>query len=311
MRIVFMGTPDFAVPTLEMLIKSKHEVVGVFSQPDKPNGRGHQLKSPPVKLIALEHDIPVFQPSTLRTKESADMVSALAPDLIVVVAYGKILPVEILEIPPKGCINVHASLLPKYRGAAPIQWSVLNGEPTTGVTTMYMAQGLDTGDMLLKVQTPVGENETASQLHDRLKIIGAELLMSTLDKLEAGTLEPIPQDSSLASHAPQLTKEMSPADFNVTAYALHKKISGLSEWPCAVIQINGKPVKAYRSEIAPVFSSCVPGELISDKELIVACAYNTAIKLVEVQGQGAKRMRGSEFMRGQRLKIGSNLSDVT
>ncbi len=216
MRVVFMGTPDFAVPSLQKLLDAGFEVCAVYTQPDKPKGRGHKLQAPPVKELALQHEIPVFQPTSLRKEEVQQELQSFQPDVIVVVAYGKILPKAVLDLPRLGCINVHGSLLPKYRGAAPIQWTVINGDGTGGVTTMFMGEGLDTGDMLLKAETPVGAEETAGQLFDRLKDLGADLLLETLEKLEQGTLTPIPQNEEDATHAPMLSKELSVIDWSQT-----------------------------------------------------------------------------------------------
>lgn len=309
MNIVFMGTPDFAVPTLKSLIESQHSVVGVFSQPDKKKGRGHQVSFTPVKEVAVANDIPVFQPTSLRNEEAFSLIKELNPDLIVVVAYGKILPKEILEFPQYGCINVHASLLPKYRGAGPIQWSVLNGEEKTGITTMYMADGIDTGDMLLKRETNIGANETASELHDRLSDMGGPLLIETLKALEDGTLTRIPQNDADASHAPMLSKELSQIDFNKSAKEVHHQICGLSEWPCAQTSLNGKRLKIYRSEVVEIENATQAGEIINLKQCIVGCGNNTAIKLVEVQYEGSKRMGGADFLRGQRVSIGDKLGE--
>lgn len=301
-----MGTPEFAVPTLISLIENNYDIVGAFTQPDKKKGRGHKLSFPPVKETALKNNIPVFQPTTLKSEESFSLIKELNPDLIIVVAYGKILPKQILDLPKYGCINVHASLLPKYRGAGPIQWSVLNGEEKTGVTTMYMADGIDTGDMLLKRETPIGENETASELHDRLSNMGAGLLIDTLEQLKNNTLKRIPQNDKEASHAPMLTKDLSPIDFNKNAKEIHRQICGLSEWPCAHTSLNGKRLKIYKSEIVTPDKKACAGEIIDTKQCIVGCGENTAIKLVEVQYEGSKRMSGADFLRGQRV----NISDI-
>lgn len=298
-----MGTPEFAVPTLISLIENNYDIVGTFTQPDKKKGRGQKLAFSPVKEIALKNNIPVFQPTTLKSEESFSLIKDLNPDLIVVVAYGKILPNKILDLPQYGCINVHASLLPKYRGAGPIQWSVLNGEEKTGVTTMYMADGIDTGDMLLKSETPIGENETASELHDRLSNMGAQLLINTLEQLKNNNLKRIPQDDEKASHAPMLTKELSPIDFNKNAKEIHRQICGLSEWPCAQTSLNGKRLKVYKSEIVTPDKKASAGQIIDVKQCIIACGENTAIKLVEVQYEGSKRMGGADFLRGQRVNI--------
>lgn len=301
MKIVFMGTPDFAVPSLEALISSGEEICGVYTQPDRPKGRGHKLQPPPVKETALAHNIPVYQPATLRSDEALEELKTLAPELIVVVAYGKLLPKAVLELPRFGCINVHGSLLPKYRGAAPIQWTVLNGEKTGGVTTMFMAEGIDTGDMLLKAETPVGENETASELYERLSKTGAELLLDTVAALKAGTLRPQPQDDSLATHAPMLNKTMGALNFENPAEELHRLICGLSEWPCAFTEFDGKKLKVYHSRLGSETGK--PGEILSDKRFLIGCGSGS-VELVEVQYEGSKRMPGDAFMRGRRLEKG-------
>lgn len=303
MNIVFMGTPEFAVASLQALINNKNNVVGVYSQPDKPKGRGHKLQYTPVKEVAVENNIKVFQPTTLKTQEALEEFKALKPDLAVVVAYGKILPKEILEVPTYGCINVHASLLPKYRGAGPIQWSVLNGEEVTGVTTMYMAEGLDTGDMILKSETEIGENETASELHDRLAVIGAELLLDTLKLIEQGNAPRTPQNDEESSYAPMLTKELCPIDFNKNAKLVHNQIRGLSTWPCAVTMLDGKRIKVYNSEVVNGYKG-KPGELLDNKKFIVACGDNTAIRFTSVQYEGSKRMNSEDFLRGKQVSTG-------
>lgn len=297
MKIVFMGTPDFAVPCLQALLDHPYEVVGVFTQPDKPKGRGYQLTPPPVKELAVSKGIPVSQPSTLRDGTALEQLKIWKPDLIVVVAYGKFLPKEILELPRLGCINVHASLLPKYRGAGPIQWAILNGETVTGVTTMYMAEGMDTGDMLERASLEIGPDETADELHDRLSVLGAKLLLSTVDKAEKGTLQPEKQDDSLASYAPMLTKDLSHIDFSQPAQKIHNQIRGLSSWPAAYTSYQGKRLKVYKSRLLD--GSGEPGLLMDPKRMIVACGEG-AIELVEVQYEGSRKMSGEEFLRGKK-----------
>lgn len=305
MRIVFMGTPDFAVPCLQAVLAHGDEVVGVYTQPDKPKGRGHRFLPPPVKQTALEAGISVFQPTTLREEAVQQELRDLKPDLIVVVAYGKILPKVVLEIPPLGCINVHASLLPRYRGAGPIQWSVLNGETETGVTTMYMAEGLDTGDMILKAATPIGENETADELHDRLSLLGAETLTKTLDALAAGTAPREVQDDSQSNYAPMLTRELCTLDFTRPAQEVHNQIRGLSSWPCATTLLEGKRLKVYRSELGT--GSGEPGTVLDEKKLLVACGAGTAILLTQVQVEGSKRMAATDYLRGHPIQKGIRL----
>lgn len=306
MKIVFMGTPEFAVPCLDALIQNGYEVTGVFTQPDKPKGRGYKLTPPPVKELAVQHNIPVFQPATLKNGEALEQLKSCAPDLIIVVAYGKILPKAILELPSLGCINVHASLLPKYRGAGPIQWSVLNGEKETGVTTMYMAEGLDTGDMLERISTPIGENETANELHDRLSQLGAKVLLSTVEKAERGELCPEPQDDSLSCYAPMLTKELSLIDFHKPAREVHNLIRGLSSWPAAHTMYQGKRLKVYESRLLE--GKGAPGELLDEKRFVVACG-DGAVQFVSVQYEGGKRMKAEDFLRGKHLPKGEILGE--
>ena len=297
MRIVFMGTPEFAVPCLQSLWDAGYELRGVFTQPDKPKGRGYTLCPPPVKELAEKLKIPVFQPKSLRNPEAVELVRNLAPDAIVVTAYGKILPKEILEIPPLGCINVHASLLPKYRGAAPIQWAVLNGEKTSGVTTMFMAEGLDTGDMLLKSETEIGPDETAGELHDRLSQMGAELIVKTLDQLVKGELRKIPQDDSFSCYAPMLSKELSKIDWTKPAQEIHNQVRGLCPWPSAETVFQKKRLKIHSSALSNDGSG-KPGTVLKKKNLVVCCGNNTALELLVVQYEGGKRMSGKDFLLG-------------
>ena len=299
MKIVFMGTPEFAEASLQKLLETDHQIVGVFTQPDKPKGRGYKLVAPPVKELALAHNIPVFQPQKMRDGTALEILQELQPDLIAVVAYGKILPKEILELPRYGCINVHGSLLPKYRGAGPIQWSVINGESVTGVTTMYMGEGLDTGDMILKKETPIGENETYGELHDRLKEIGAQALVETIELIEQGKAPREVQDDSLSSYAPMLDKQIARLDFTKDAQTLHNLIRGLSPWPVAHTTMDGKLLKVHRAVLAS--GKGQPGEVIDSKKFIVACKEG-ALELLEVQLEGGKRMKGEDFLRGRKPK---------
>ena len=307
MRILFMGTPDFAVPCLESLIKAGHDICAVFTQPDKPKGRGYTLTPPPVKVLAQAYQIPVFQPQTLKDGSAFSVIQELAPQVIVVVAYGKILPKEIIDFPPYGCINVHASLLPKYRGAAPIQWCVLNGERETGVTTMHMDVGLDTGDMLLKTVTQIDENETAGELHDRLSHMGASLIVETLDKLSNGALIREKQKEEDSCYAPMLTKELSRIDWNKPARNVHNQIRGLSPWPVAQTVWNGKVLKIHSSRMTEKNSDKVPGEIVCTAPFLVACGEASVLELLEVQAEGKKRMAVSDFLRGHRVEKGTRL----
>ncbi len=304
MRILFMGTPDFAVPTLRALLEGGYEVCGVFTQPDKPKGRGRKLVPSPVKELALSWDLPVFQPGTLRTPEAAQEIRGLKPDMIVVVAYGKILPKEVLEIPPLGCVNVHGSLLPKYRGAAPVQWTVLNGDTVAGVTTMYMGEGVDTGDILLAEKTPVGEEETAGELFDRLKETGAELLLKTLKGLSEGSVHPIPQEEKDASYAPMLSKELSCLDWNLSAVTLFNRIRGLDPWPGAYGILKGKKLKIHRAKVVSGVSG-EPGALTELPEGLAVFCKEDALLLTEVQPENGKRMDGKSYLMGHPLEPGA------
>lgn len=310
MNIVFMGTPDFAVPCLDALIKSGENVTAVFTQPDKPKGRGYKLTPPPVKELALRHNIPVYQPVSLKKGEEAEAavntLKELSPELIIVVAYGKILPKEILDI-PRYCINVHASLLPKYRGAGPIQWSVLNGERETGVTTMLMAEGVDTGDMLIGKKTEIGENETASELHDRLSQLGAEVLLETVAAVKGGTLSPIPQDDSLSTHAPMLSKDMCPIDFSKPAQEVHNHIRGLSAFPCATANLDGKRLKIYKSELVKGGGDTPCGSVVNAKDFTVSCGDGNCVRFLEIQAEGGKRMKTADYLRGKPIEQGTIL----
>lgn len=308
MRIIFMGTPDFAVPTLEALYNSGHDVAAVFTQPDKPKGRGYKLAPPPVKVLALEHDTPVYQPDSLKKQpEMWDIIKDISPDCIVVAAYGKILPKQVLDIPKYHCVNVHGSLLPKYRGAAPIQWSVLNGDEVTGITTMLMGEGLDTGDILLQQSTPIGKNETAAELFDRLAVMGADLLVKTLEKLEKGEVTPVKQDESKATYASMLSKDMCTLDFSKPVKQVHKKICGLSDWPCAVTTLEGKRLKVYRSEIVSEKGAPKAAGTVIDAKKFCVCCSDGIIRFTEVQAEGSKRMKTEDYLRGKPISEGTVL----
>ncbi|MDE7294344.1 MAG: methionyl-tRNA formyltransferase [Oscillospiraceae bacterium] len=305
MNIVFMGTPEFAVPCLRALVESGETVSAVFSQPDKPKGRGYKLVPTPVKEYALSQGIAVYQPDSLKKGEQAEeavkVLREIAPDLIVVVAYGKLLPREVLDIPKHFCINIHASLLPKYRGAGPIQWSILKVEKETGVTSMVLAEGMETGDMLLKSSVQIGENETADELHDRLSELGAGLLLETVKAVYEGNVKAIPQDEGEATYAPMLTKDMCPIDFTKSAEEVHCQIRGLSSWPCATTVIGGKRLKVYRSELDGVRHEGAPGEVCDKERFTVICGDGFGITFTEVQAEGGKRMKTADFLRGNRL----------
>lgn len=306
MRILFMGTPDFAVPSLEALIGAGHELCGVFTQPDKPKNRGMKLLPTPVKVCALSHEIPVFQPVKLRDGTALEQIRELAPELIVVAAYGRILPKEILDYPVKGCINVHSSILPKYRGAAPINWAILNGDQVTGVTIMHMAEALDAGDMIAQAETEIQPDETAPELTVRLADIGAELLVQTVSSIEAGTASRTPQDESQVSLAPMLDKGLSPMDFSKSAQALHDQVRGLIPWPAATALVGGVRCKVFATTVeagnGPAGTVLEAGK----KGLVVACGRD-ALRILELQPDGGKRMRSADYLRGHPVEVGSVL----
>lgn len=307
MRIVFMGTPDFAVPSLQALIDAGHDVCAVYTQPDKPQGRKQILTAPPVKTLALEHDIPVFQPNTLKNEDEQARLRELAPEVIIVVAYGKLLPKAVLDIPPHGCINVHGSLLPRWRGAAPIQWAVIAGDEMAGVTTMQMAEGLDTGDMLLTYETKVGEKETAGELFDRLAQSGAELLTQTLVKLDEIT--PRPQDDAQSCYAHMLDKQMAVIDWSKSAHEIDCLIRGLNPWPIALTALSGERLKVFAAEKAA--GNGEAGTVLEadpKKGLTVACGEG-ALRLTEIQLVGGKRMKATDFLRGHAIEVGTKLGD--
>ncbi len=307
MKIVFMGTPDFAVPSLQALLDAGHEVCAVYTQPDKPQGRKQVLTAPPVKELALQRGIPVYQPATLKNEDEQAKLRALAPEVIIVVAYGKLLPKAVLDIPPRGCINVHGSLLPRWRGAAPIQWSVIAGDQKAGVTTMQMAEGLDTGDMLLTYETKIGARETAGELFDRLAQAGAALLVETLEKLDSIT--PRPQDDSQSCYAHMLDKQMAMIDWTKSAHEIDCLIRGLSPWPIALTTLAGARLKIYAAE--PVPGTGKPGEVLESepkKGLTVACGAG-ALALHEVQLVGGKRMKSADFLRGHAIDKGTMLGE--
>lgn len=305
MDIVFMGTPEFAVPCLQRLIDDGHNVKGVFSQPDKPKGRGHKMQFPPVKECAVNAGIPVYQPLKMRDGEAMAILEELKPELIIVVAYGKILPKEILDYPKYGCINMHASILPRYRGAAPIQWSVLNGEKFSGVTAMQMDVGLDTGDMLLTKTVEIGNNETAGELHDKLSVLGADVMAETIDLLLKGSLNPQKQDDELSNYAPMLSKELCPVDWNESARKVHNKVRGLSPWPVATTRCGERNFKIHKTVISDARGG-KPGEVIeAGKRLVVSCGDSTAVEIVVLQTEGKKAMNASDFLRGNPIEVGT------
>ncbi len=306
LRILFMGTPEFACPTLQLLMERGENVIAVVTQPDRPKGRGQKEEPPPVKLLAQQHGIPVFQPLKVRTPESVARIRELAPELIVVVAFGQILPQSLLDIPPRGCINVHSSLLPRYRGAAPLNWVIINGESETGVTTMLMDAGLDTGDMLLVKRTPIDPEENASSLHDRMALLGAEALAETLDLLTAGKLVPVKQDDSRTCYAPLMKKETGEIDWNKTPLQIKNLVRGVTPWPGAFTRLNLLLLKVYRVRIAQ--GSGEPGVVLAaGKEGIeVACSEGSII-IEELQLEGKKRLAARDFLAGYALPSGLRL----
>lgn len=311
MKILFMGTPDFAVPCLEAIIKDENcEVVGVVSQPDKPKGRGHKLQPTPVKIKTMEYNIPVFQPETLRNHSFENELKELNPNIIVVVAYGQILPEYVLNYPKYGCINVHGSLLPKYRGAAPIQRCVIDGEKKTGVTTMYMAKSLDTGDMILKSETEIGEYETAGELHDRLSLMGAELIVKTLAQIKDGTAPREKQDDSLTNYAEMMSKETGHIDWSKSADEIVRLILGTNPWPVAYTAYKSDTMKIYMAKRGEVVSDGKPGEIIAvnKKNLAVACGDGNSILVEEIQFKGGKRMNVASYLNGHSIDVGEILS---
>lgn len=308
MRILFMGTPDFAVPCLERLIADGHEIVGVVTQPDKPKGRGHKFLPPPVKETAIQHGIDVLQPHSLKNEAFLPELTKRNPELIVVVAYGKILPRYLLEFPKHGCINVHASLLPKYRGAGPIQWSVINGDEITGVTTMYMGEELDAGDMIMKTETRIGEEETAGELFDRLSVLGAQLLAKTLIRVEAGDVPREGQDESLVSYAPMVSKETGHIDWTKDAESIRNLVRGTNPWPLSFSLYEGQTMKVIHA-IKGEKEEGTPGEILSaDKHgICVACGKGETLVIDEIQMQGSKRMRVADYLNGHEIAVGTIL----
>lgn len=309
MRIIFMGTPDFAVPSLEMLISEGYEVAAVVTQPDKPKGRGNKMSAPPVKEFALEHGIEVLQPDKIKTPEFVEQIRALSPDLLVTAAYGKILSKDLLEVPKFGCINVHGSILPAYRGAAPINWAVINGEKTTGITTMFTDVGLDTGDMLLKKELEISPDMTVGELHDKMAILGAEVLKDTLIKLKDGSIVRIPQDNSLSSYAPIMTKELGEIDWNKTAGEIHNLVRGTDPWPGAYTFLNGNRMRVWRTSLVSVGQKTgANGEIlqVNNDGILVKCP-DSCILIKEVQFDSSKRMSVMDYIRGHRIDAGERL----
>ena len=298
-----MGTPDFASASLDALLKNGYDVAGVFTQPDKARGRGMEVSFSPVKTLALEHEIPVFQPEKMRDGTALSILQSLQPDLVVVVAYGRILPDDLLAVPPLGTINVHGSLLPRYRGAAPIQWSVLNGDEKTGVTTMYLASAMDAGDIIFSEETEIGEYETSGELYDRLKLLGAELLIKTVRAIEAGCAPRVPQDDSKATYVTMLDKSLCPLDFSKPARAVVKWIYGLQPWPIATAELGGVTLKIFSALLTHRRTDLAPGSVVSAGKdgIEISCGDGETVLLTEVQAPGKKRMRAEDYLRGHKL----------
>ncbi|MFQ8731244.1 MAG: methionyl-tRNA formyltransferase [Enterocloster bolteae] len=319
MRIVFMGTPDFSVPALKALVEAGHQVIAVVTQPDKPKGRGKEVQMTPVKIQAMEYGIPVYQPAKVREASFVEVLKGLEADVYVVIAFGQILPKAVLELPKYGCINIHASLLPKYRGAAPIQWCVIDGERETGITTMMMDVGLDTGDMLEKAVIPIEEKETGGSLHDKLSMAGGDLILSTLKKLEEGTLVRTPQTDEGTCYAKMLTKSLGDIDWNQGAVSIERLIRGLNPWPSAYTMWNGKTIKIWAADViagreaadflsesgVPAETGTAPGAVVcSDKRGLVVCTGGGLLSIRELQMEGKKRMDTPAFLRGYPIPAG-------
>ncbi len=309
MKILFMGTPDFAVPSLKALAESGDTVVGVVSQPDRPKGRGHKVQPTPVKIIAQEYGIPVFQPVTLKNNSFLDKLNELDPDIIIVAAYGQLLPGYVLDYPKYGCVNVHGSLLPKYRGAAPVQQCIINGDKTTGITTMYMDRTLDTGDMILRAEVEIGDDETAGELFDRLAELGGELIIKTLDRIKSGTAPRVKQDDDLSSYAPMLKKDTGHIDWSRSAEEILNLIRGTNPWPLAYSEYRGETMKIYRAAYGRKTDTEAPGSIIgiTGKKLEVSCGDGNSILIDEIQFKGGKRMNVASYINGHTIKIGETL----
>lgn len=308
MKILFMGTPDIAVPTLKALIQSKHNVVGVVTQPDKPKGRGKAIGCSPVKETALQYDLPIYQPVKVREESFVETIKEIAPDVIIVIAFGQIIPKSILDLPKYGCINIHASLLPKYRGAAPIQWAIIEGETKTGLTTMCMEEGLDTGDMLLKEEVDIAGDETGGSLHDKLAQLGGSLILKTLDAVENGTMVRIKQDDSQSTYVSMLDKKMGYIDFSKSAEEIERLIRGLNPWPSAYTCLDGKTLKIWKADVLKEERAGETGEIVEvRKDAVLIKTGMGTLALKEVQLEGKKRMETEAFLRGYDIHVGTIL----
>ena len=302
MRVVFMGTPDIAATCLTKIIADGFQVVGVYTQPDRPKGRGMKLVAPPAKEVALAHGIPVFQPENFREEQTVEQLQALQPDVVAVVAYGQLLPQKVLDIVPNGFINIHASCLPQYRGSAPYQWAVLDGLEETGVSAQFMVRKMDAGPVVGVSKTPIGADETAGELLDRLAILGAQLLSDTLTSYEAGTLTAVPQDEEKVTMAPMLDKSMCPIDWNKTAQQVHNQVRGLHPWPVATMELKGQKFKVHATKVVP--GSGKPGEILglTKTGLVIACGEG-AVEVRSLQAEGGKRMAAPDYFRGHPLEL--------
>lgn len=303
MRVVFMGTPDIAATCLKKIIADGFDIAAVYTQPDRPRNRGMKLAYSPVKEVALANQLPVYQPENFRDAETVEQLRALKPDVVAVVAYGKILPQAVLDVPVMGCVNIHASLLPKYRGSAPYQWAVLDGLEETGVSAMYLCREMDAGDVIDVAKTPIGPDETAGELLDRLAVLGGGLLSKTLRAMEQGTVTATPQDSTQATYAPMLDKSMCPIDWNVSARQVHNKVRGLNPWPVATAQLQGKRFKIYQTAVVACEHNAQPGTILelTRTGLRVACAQD-AVEIRVLQAEGGKRMGAPDYFRGHPLE---------
>lgn len=305
MRVVFMGTPDIAATCLKQILADGFDVVGVYTQPDRPKGRGMKMIYSEVKTVALERGIPVFQPENFREDETVEQLAALKPDVCAVVAYGRILPQRVLDIPTKGCVNIHASILPQYRGSAPYQWAVLDGCRETGVTAQHMALKMDAGDIIDVAKTPIDPNETAGELLDRLAVLGAQLLSKTLTRFENGPVEGTPQDESQVSFAPMLDKSMCPIDWNKTDRQIHDQVRGLHPWPVATAELGGTKFKIHQTVLTEETTGKAPGTPLelTKTGLKMACGQGTVIEIRQLQAEGGKRMAAPDYFRGHPLEI--------
>ena len=304
MNVVFMGTPDIAATCLNRILEDGFQVTAVYTQPDRPKGRGMKLVASPVKELALKHNIPVYQPENFRADETVEELRALQPDVVAVVAYGRILPQRVLDIPAKGCINIHASVLPKYRGSAPYQWAVLDGLEETGVTAMYLCREMDAGDIIDVSKTPIGENETAGELLDRLAVLGGELLSKTLGRMAKGDVERTKQDESQVSYAPMLDKSICPVDWEKTAQEIHNQVRGLHPWPVATTELGGKKMKLHQTVVVEGHTDLTPGSVVelNKKGLRMACGGGTVLEIRQLQAEGGKRMAAPDWFRGHPLE---------